>query len=120
MRYAARLASLLNLLPHQPRHLEAILIAAPRKTNHHHILMAPFRRDAHGLDDGMRRLQRRQDAFELAAQRERLERILVADVRVLDALGVLPVAVFGADAGVIEAGGNAVDVRGLAVLVLQD
>ena len=39
---------------------------------------------------------------------------------VLDAAGVLPVGVLGADAGVVEAGGAGVDVGGLAVVVLQD
>lgn len=44
----------------------------------------------------------------------------VADQGVVDAAGVVPVAVLGADAGVVQAGGDGVDVGGLAVLVLED
>ena len=39
----------------------------------------------------------------------------VGDVDVVDAAGVLPVGVLGADAGIVEAGGDAVHVGGLAV-----
>ena len=51
---------------------------------------------------------------------EGVEGLVVGDGGVLDAAGVFPVGVFGADAGVVQAGGDGVDVGGLAVFVLQD
>src|SRR4051794_30869900 len=68
----------------------------------------------------MRRFEGGEDAFGFGEELEGVEGFGVGDTGVGDALVVLPVAVFGADAGVVEAGGDAVDVGGLAVVVLED
>ena len=49
-----------------------------------------------------------------------VEGLGVGDALVADPAAVLPVAVLGADAGVVEPGGDRVDVLGLAVVVLED
>ena len=69
--------------------------------------------------DRVRGLERRDDPLEPREQLERLERLGVGRRDVLDALRVLPPAVLGADAGVVEARAARVHVGGLPVLVLQ-
>ena len=73
-----------------------------------------------GVGDGVGGFEGGEDAFELGEQLEGFERFGVGDADVLDAAGVLPVRVLGADAGVIQAGAERMDVGGLAVVVLQD
>ena len=75
--------------------------------------------ELHRLGDGVRAFQRGQDAFAAGQRVERGQRVVVAAVGVRDAAGVFPVAVLGADAGVVEAGGDRVDVARLAVVVLH-
>src|SRR5262249_60728074 len=104
--------------PAQPPHRDAALPPAPRKAAHPHALPRPPRRDPHPLDDGMGRLQRRQDALLAGAQLEPLQRLAVADADVLHPSAVLPVTVLRPDAGVIEPRRNRMDRRRLAVLVL--
>lgn len=74
----------------------------------------------HGLGDGVAGFDGGEDAFGFGEGLEGVECGGVADLGVLDAAGVVPVAVFGADAGVVEAGGDGVDGGGLAVGVLED
>ena len=59
------------------------------------------------------------DSFVAGEGVEGGHRVFVEAVGVGDAAGVFPVAVFGADAGVVEAGGHRVDVARLAVVVLH-
>ncbi len=67
----------------------------------------------------MRRLERGNDAFELRAQLEGVERFLVGCRHVGDAAAVPEPGVLGPDAGVIEAGRYRVALENLAVVVLQ-
>ena len=67
----------------------------------------------------MGRLQRRDDAFQAAALLERLHGFVVGDRHVLDAADLVQPGVLGADAGVVEAGGDRVGVGDLPVGVLQ-
>ena len=60
------------------------------------------------------------DAFEFGDFLERVQCFVVAGGDVGDSAGIFPVGVFGAYAGVIQAGTGTVDVGGLAVCVLED
>src|SRR5262249_9491326 len=60
------------------------------------------------------------DALQARAQVKRLQRLPVADAGIAHPARVLPVTVFGADAGVVQAGGDRMYRGSLAVLVLQD
>ena len=55
------------------------------------------------FDHGVRRFQGRQDPFEAGTLVKALQGVVVADAGVVHPAAVLPVAVFGADAGIIEA-----------------
>ena len=57
-----------------------------------------------GVGDGVRGFEGGEDSFELGEHLKRVECLVVGDADVFDAAGVLPVRVFGADAGIIEAG----------------
>src|SRR5690606_35620903 len=71
------------------------------------------------LRQGVGRLQRRDDAFQAAALVEGAQRLVIGDRYVLDAADIVQPGVLGADAGVVEAGGNRVGVDDLPVVVLQ-
>src|SRR5260370_2306896 len=54
-----------SLLPPQNiRHLRNVLVAAAGEIDHHQMILRPIRRELRHLGDGMRRLQRRNDAFQ--------------------------------------------------------
>ncbi len=61
-----------------------------------------------------------EDAFQFGDLLECFERLGVGDAVIFHAAGVFPIGVLRAYAGVIEARGDAVDVGGLAVVVLKD
>ena len=61
----------------------------------------------HRFGHGVRAFQRRQDAFGAGQGVEGGQRVVVAAAGVLHAAGVFPIAVLGADAGIIEAGRDA-------------
>src|SRR2546427_2801936 len=65
-------------------------------------------------------LQGGNDAFGAAQVVEGVQRLLVGDAHVLGPAQFLQPGVLGADAGVVEAGADAVRLGDLAVLVLQD
>ncbi len=67
----------------------------------------------------MRAFERRDDAFEPGAELERLERLLVGDRHIGDALGIVQEGMLGADAGIVEAGRDRMAFENLAVGVLQ-
>ena len=77
------------------------------------------RRNLHGVVNRVRRLQRRDDAFGCVQRLETLQRLLVVHGDVLRALARLQPAVLRSDAGVIEAGRDAVRLEDLAVGILQ-
>ena len=67
----------------------------------------------------MARLQGGQDAFEPGQRVVGVEGLGVGDALVADPAAVFPVAVLGADAGIVETGRDRVHVLGLAVVVLE-
>ena len=67
----------------------------------------------------MRRLQRRDDAFELAAKLERRHRLFVGRREKCHAAHVVEPGMLGTDAGIIETGGNRMRFLDLAVAVHQ-
>jgi len=104
----------------QPRDLLAVFVAAAGEVDDDQPVLRQSRGELKGLGQGVGGFQRREDPFELRARLKRVHGLVVGDADVLDAAGVLPVGVLGADAGVVEAGGDGVDVGGLAVVVLED
>ena len=71
------------------------------------------------MRERMRRLERRDDAFELAAQLEGFERLGVGRRHIVDALHVVEPGMFGADARIVEAGRDRMRFGDLPVLVHQ-
>src|SRR3546814_11434022 len=67
----------------------------------------------------MRLLERRNDAFEPAAQAEGVERLAVGRRDVFDAPHLLQPGVFRTDARIVESGGARIGFEDLAVGVLQ-
>ena len=63
----------------------------------------------------MRRFQRRDDAFEPRAELEGVERLVVGDRDILDALLLVEPGMLGADAGIVEPGRDRMRVDDLAV-----
>src|SRR5438093_621965 len=94
-----------------------ILVPAPRQIQDNHA----FERTAVAQQpsEGMRRLERRNDALHLAQLVERFERQVIAAVVVLDAPGALQLRVFRYDGGVIESRRDGMCLGDLAELVLQ-
>src|SRR5437899_8097619 len=68
----------------------------------------------------MRRLQGGQNPFQARAQVEAFQSLGVRDVGVAHAAAVLPVAVLRADARIIKSGGHGMDIRRLAVGILEN
>jgi hypothetical protein len=73
----------------------------------------------HGVGHGVAGFQRRDDALGAAQVVEGLQRLVVGDAHVFGAADVLQPGVLGADAGVVQAGADAVRLGDLAVVVLQ-
>src|SRR3954451_8423438 len=114
MGFCMSLTGCSNVLALEPRHLVAVLVAAAGEADDHHVLGAPFGRQTHALDHGVGRLQGGQDALQARAQPEGLQGLVVVDAGVADAAAVLPEAVLGPDARVVEPGRHRVDRGGLA------
>ena len=83
------------------------------------MILRAFRRAFEGGGHGVRGLEGRNDAFEPAQAVEGVEGLFVGDGAVLGQALVVEVGVLGADAGVVEAGGDRVADGDLAVVVLQ-
>ena len=73
----------------------------------------------HGVGHGVAGFQRRDDALGAAQVVEGGQRLGVGDADVLGAADVLQPGMLGADAGVVQAGADAVRLGDLAVFVLQ-
>ena len=71
----------------------------------------------HHMGQRMRGLERRNDAFELAAQLEGLERLLVGRRDIVHPPHVMEPGMFGADARIVEAGRDRMRFGDLAVVV---
>src|SRR5258708_36668093 len=54
----------LFLPPQNIRHLRDVLVAAAGEVDHHQMILWTLRRELHHFGDGMRGLQRRNDAFQ--------------------------------------------------------
>src|SRR5918997_6036826 len=73
-----------------------------------------------GVEDGVSRLECRDDAFEPRTESKRSERLVVGDARVLGESFVFEVGVLWAGSRVVKAGGDRVRLPDLAPLRLQD
>src|SRR5918999_1209398 len=73
-----------------------------------------------GVEDGVGRLESRDDAFKPRAEGEGFERLLVGNARVLGESTVFEVGVLRAGSRIVEAGGDRVSLPDLAPLRLQD
>src|SRR5579859_3377134 len=67
-----------SLLPPQDiRHLWNVLVAATGEIDHHQMILGPLWRELHGFGNGVRGLQRRNDAFQPREQLKRGERLVI-------------------------------------------
>ena len=96
-----------------------ILVAAAGKIDHHQMILRLLRRKLDHLGQRMRRLERRDDALELAAQLERRERFVVGGRQIFHAAHVVEPGMLRTDAGIIEAGGDRMRFLDLAVVIHQ-
>ena len=111
---------LFHLRFQQPRHFLAIFIPAPGEVDDDDLILRHFSGNFSGLGEGVGSFQGGQDPFAAGEELEGFEGFGIGDAGVFDAAGVFPVGVLGADAGVVEAGADGVDIGGLAVFVLED
>src|SRR5690242_19541635 len=96
---------------------ENVLVAASRHANDHQMVIRLLGRHLHRMSERMRGLERRYDAFELAAQLEGFERFLVRCRDIGHALRVVEPGMFGTDAWIVEAGRDRMRFGDLAVTV---
>src|SRR5688572_20608472 len=61
------------------RHREDVLVAAARQADRDDLVLLHLARHLGDMGDGMRRFQRRNDAFQLGQQHEGVQRLLVGD-----------------------------------------
>ena len=54
-----------------------VLVAAAGEIDHHDVVLRLLRREIEHLGDGVRRLERRDDAFELGEELKRLQRFVI-------------------------------------------
>ena len=94
----------------EPGDLVGVLVAAAGEADDQDLAGAEPAGLLERLGDGVARFEGGQDAFAAGGGVVGVEGLGVGDALVADAAGVLPVAVLGADAGVVEAGGDRVDV----------
>src|SRR3546814_10725386 len=99
--------------------LENILVPSARAVDDDDLVLAQRRRDAFGGGDGVRRLQRGDDALQLGQLLKARERFFVGHRLIPHAADLVQPGMLGADAGVVEAGRDAVRLGDLAVLVLE-
>src|SRR5262245_19989630 len=104
----------------QTRDLGRVLIATAGEAHDEVLVFGHLPGELHGVEDRVRAFHGGEDAFALGQGVEAGESVAVFAAGVGDAAGVFPVAVFGADAGIVETGGNGVNVARLAVFVLHD
>src|SRR3954454_24786849 len=67
----------LLLPPQYVSHLRNVLVAAAGEIDYHQVISRPFRRQLHHLGNGMRRLQRGNDALQPRQQLERGQRLVI-------------------------------------------
>src|SRR5581483_8728009 len=115
---AAPAASGLELLQ-RLRDCLQILVAAPGKADQDDVVGVKLRRHLLDVGDGVRRLQRRDDALAAAEVLEGLEGLSVGDADVAGTFRSLEEAVLRSHAGVIQARADAVGLDDLPEGVLQ-
>src|SRR3984957_15014520 len=96
-----------------------VLVAAARQVQHHQVVLRTFRRELENLGQGVRGLERRDDAFELRAELEGVERFLVGRRKIGHPSHVVEPRMLGPDARIVEPGGDRMSLEDLAVLGLQ-
>ena len=96
-----------------------VLVAAAGEIDHHEVILRLLRREIEHLGDGVRRLERRDDAFELGQELEGLERFVIGRRQEGDAAEIGEPRMLGADARVVEPGRDRVRLVDLPVLVHQ-
>ena len=99
---------------------EDVLVAAAAEIHDDDLVLANGRGELDHLGQRMRRLERRNDAFDPRAELEGVEGLLVGCRHVGDAAAITKPGVLGADAGIVEAGGDRMTFEDLAVAVLQE
>src|SRR3954454_12414690 len=99
-------------------HLREVLVAAPGEADQVERVRPGVR--AEDPCDGVRGLQRRDDALQLGDAAQRGQRLLVGDRDVAGAAAVAQVRVLGTGPGVVEARRDRVRLEDLPVLVLHD
>ena len=77
------------------------------------------RRDLHHMRQGMRRLQRRDDSLQLAAQLKRLQRLGIGDADVFRTARVMQPGMLRPDAGIVEARADRKPFEDLPIQILQ-
>ena len=80
-----------------------VLVAAAGEIDHHQVILRLLRRELEHLGDGVRRLERRDDAFELGQELKGLERLVIGRRQEGDAAEIGEPGMLGADARIVEA-----------------
>src|SRR5262249_18415196 len=97
----------------QPRDLRRILVSTTRQTDHNHFLWRPSARQLDRLGNRVRAFDRRQNPLRACQRVKRGQSFVIAAVGVLHTSTVLPIAVFWADAGIVETGRDRMHVASL-------
>src|SRR5260370_1309828 len=109
-----------SLLPPQNvRHLRNILVSAAGEIDHHQMIFRPLRRELRHLGDGMRRFERRNDAFQPRQQLKCGERLVVGRAEIGDAPHLVQPGMLRPYAGIIQSPRNRMRILDLAVVVHQ-
>ena len=103
----------------QPSDLGRVFIAAAGEADDDGVIFRFAAGEFHRAGDGVRTFEGGQDAFGAGESIEGGQGVFVEAVGVRDAARVFPIAVLGADARVVEAGGHRVDVARLAIVILH-
>src|SRR5260221_11630621 len=104
----------------EARYFLAVFVSPAAQIDDDDLILCEGRGQLCCLRDRVRGFQCREDPFGFGEQLEGFKRFIISDAFVVYAVVVFPVAVFGAYAWVVQAGGDGVDVGGLAVFVLED
>src|SRR6266436_671698 len=98
---------------------EDVLVAAPRQADDDQLVLRHFRRHTRDMGDGMRRFERRNDAFQAARQLKRIECFLVCGRDIDDTARFLEPGMLRSNAWIIEPGRNRMRLEHLAVRILK-
>ena len=104
----------------QPRNFRRIFVAAAGQADHDRFIFGSLRRQLHAFGNGVRTFQRRQYSFVAAPSRSNAASASSSrQLMYFTRPRIFPIAVLGPDAGIIQAGRDAVHVARLAVFVLH-